>query len=144
MYRTILVPTDGSDGAVAAATHALDIARTYGATVHALHVVDVRMSPIDTDMDRDEVVRLLEQSGEKPTAPIRELGERAGVPTVESVRLGVPAEIIRGYVDDHDVDLVVMGTRGRTGLEHVLLGSVTERTLRTVDAPVLAVPRDPE
>ncbi|GAB6861973.1 universal stress protein [Haloplanus litoreus] len=139
MYDRVLVPTDGSDAAMAAATNALDVAKRYGATVHVLYVVDVRMSPISTGMDREEVLDLLELSDRHPTASVRARAEAAGVPVVEAVRLGVPHETIRAYVAENDVDLVVMGTHGRTGLAHALLGSVTERVLRSVDVPVLTV-----
>jgi nucleotide-binding universal stress UspA family protein len=143
MYETILVPTDGSKGASTAAEHAINIAGTYDATLHALYVVDVRMSPISTDMDRDEVIELLEQSGEKPTTPVLARAKKTDIPAVEAIRLGVPHEIIREYIDENDIDLVVMGTHGRTGLERTLLGSTTERTVRTVDVPVLTTQLDP-
>jgi nucleotide-binding universal stress UspA family protein len=144
MYETILVPTDGSPGAAAAVDHALDLAETYGATVHALYVVDVRMSPISTDTDREAVLQLLERSSDDPTGSILERAEREGIPAVEAVRVGVPHEEIGAYVDEHGVDLVVMGTHGRAGLERTLLGSVTERVLRTVEVPVMAVRVSPE
>jgi nucleotide-binding universal stress UspA family protein len=142
MYETILVPMDGSEGANAALDHAVDIASTYDASLHALYVVDVRMSPIGTEMDRDEVVQLLDRSGERPTTPVLDRAEEAGIPATEAIRLGVPHEVIRHYVDENDVDLVVMGTHGRTGLDHTLLGSTTERTVRTVEVPVLTVQLD--
>ncbi|SDZ77255.1 Nucleotide-binding universal stress protein, UspA family [Haloplanus vescus] len=139
MYETILVPTDGSEGSVAAAAHAVNLAATHGATVHALYVVDVRMSPVDSDMDHDEAVALVEESDVDPTAAVLDRAERAGVPAVEAVRLGVPDECIRAYAEEVDADLVVMGTHGRTGVEHAILGSVTERVVRTLDVPVLTV-----
>jgi nucleotide-binding universal stress UspA family protein len=105
-------------------------------------VADERMCPIDAGMDREEVVRLLELAGGKPTEPIRERAENAGVPAVEAIRIGVPHEVIRRYAAEHGVDLVVMGTHGRTGLDHALLGSVTERVVRTADVPVMTVPLD--
>lgn len=142
MYDRILVPTDGSDGANLAADHAVDIAGTYDATLHVLYVADVRMSPISTRMDRDEVIELLEESGGRPTSSILERAEANDVPASEAIRVGVPHEVIREYVDEHDIELVVMGTHGRTGLAHTLMGSTTERTVRTVDVPVLAVPFD--
>jgi len=144
MYDAILVPTDGSEGANAAVEHAIDMAGTYGATLHALYVVDVRMSPISTGMDREEIIKLLDQAGERPTAPVLDRAEDADVPTIEAIRVGVPYEVIREYVEDHDIDLVVMGTHGRTGLGHTLLGSTTERVVRTVDVPVLTVHLDPD
>jgi len=142
MYETILVPTDGSEGALAAADHAIDVAGRYGATVHALFVADTRMSPISSGMDREDLFDLLEGAGGNPTAPVIERAEAAGVAAVEHVEAGVPYRVIRRYVEDNDVDLVVMGTHGRTGLEHALLGSLTERAVRTLGVPVLAVPID--
>jgi len=142
MYERILVPTDGSEGANAAADHAIDIARRYDATLHALYVVDVRMSPITAEMDPEEAIELLDRSGERPTTPVLDRAEEANVPATEAIRLGVPHEIVREYVDENAVDLVVMGTHGRTGLEHTLLGSTTERVVRTVDVPVLTVHLD--
>ncbi|WP_435066812.1 universal stress protein [Haloplanus sp. C73] len=139
MYETILVPTDGSRGADAAAAHAVDLATTHGATVHALYVVDVRMSPIDSSMAHDEVAELVEESDEDPTASVLDRAEAAGVPAVEAIRLGVPHDCIEAYADEMGADLVVMGTHGRTGVEHALLGSVTERVVRTLDVPVLTV-----
>jgi len=139
MYETILVPTDGSPGSAAAAAHAVALASEHGGTVHALYVVDVRMSPIDSGMDHDEVVALVEDSDEQPTAVVLDRAERAGVPTVEAIRLGVPHKCIRAYADEIGADLVVMGTHGRTGVEHALLGSITERVVRTLDVPVLTV-----
>jgi len=139
MYETILVPTDGSAGAATAAAHAIDLAKIHGATVHALYVVDVRMSPISADMDHDEVIELVDETGERPTASILDRAEDAGVPAVEAIRLGVPHRVIEEYAADEGVDLVVMGTHGRTGIEHALVGSVTERVVRTLDVPVLTV-----
>jgi len=144
MYERILVPTDGSEGANAAADHAIDIARQYDATLHALHVIDVRMSPLSTEMDRESALQLLDQSGERPTAPVLDRAEEAGVPATEAIRLGVPPETVLEYVDENDIDLVVMGTHGRTGLERTLLGSTTERVVRTADVPVLTVHLDRE
>jgi len=142
MYETILVPTDGSEGANAAADHAIDIASQYDATLHALYVVDVRMSPISTEMDREDAIQLIDRSGERPTTPVLDRAEEANVPATEAIRLGVPHETVREYVAENDIDLVVMGTHGRTGLEHTLLGSTTERVVRTVDVPVLTVRLD--
>jgi nucleotide-binding universal stress UspA family protein len=139
MYQTILVPTDGSPGAVAAAEHAVDVADRDGATVHALYVVDVRMSPVSADVNEEEARALVEESDEEPTRRVRDLAERAGVPAVEAVEVGTPHEVIHEYVDDHGVDLVVMGRHGHTGLERTLLGSLTERVVRTLDVPVLTV-----
>ena len=62
-----------------------------------------------------------------------------GVETRTAVLGGTPHEVILDYADDHDVDLVVMGTHGRTGIDRYLLGSVTEKVVRLADTPVLTV-----
>lgn len=141
MYDEILVPTDGSDGATAAAEHALELARTYDARLHVLFVLDTRMSPVSTGMDESEIEAMLADTDERPTDPLLDLAEEAGVPAVGEIRPGIPHEVIAEYVAEAGIDIVVMGTHGRTGLEHALLGSVTERVLRTVDVPVLTTPR---
>jgi nucleotide-binding universal stress UspA family protein len=71
-------------------------------------------------------------------------GTAAGVESVTTdVRPGTPHREILAYVEEHDADLVVLGTRGQTGLERYLLGSVTERVLRSSPVPVMTV-RQPE
>lgn len=140
MYETILLPTDGSAGAVAATEHAVDLATAHGATLHVLYVVDVRMSPIGADASHADVMELVEASAERPTAAALDRAEAAGVEAVEAIRHGVPSQRIGEYADAEDADLIVMGTHGRTGVAHVLLGSVAERVVRTADTPVLTVP----
>ena len=143
MYDRILVPTDGSDQSERAFEQALDLALTYDAELHLLNVVDV--SSLAGEFDSVAVVDSLEESGRKMTHRLRDRAEEAGVETVETlVREGVPYSTILDYADDNDVDLVVMGTHGRTGLDRYLLGSVTERVVRKSDVPVLTVRSAPE
>ena len=142
MYETILVPTDGSDGSIAAAEEAITLATPGETTLHALYVVDVRMSPLTEHTDHDDLVALFEESDADPTGPVLRRATDADVPAVEAIRVGVPHEVITEYAADHDADLVVMGTHGRTGLERGLLGSVTERVVRLADVPVLTVQPD--
>ncbi|NHN61382.1 MULTISPECIES: universal stress protein [Halorussus] len=138
MYDRILVPTDGSDQSERAFEQALDLALTYDAELHLLNVVDV--SALAGEFDAVTVVDSLEESGRQLTHRLRDRAEEAGVETVETlVREGVPYSTILDYADDNDVDLVVMGTHGRTGLDRYLLGSVTERVVRKSDVPVLTV-----
>ena len=136
-YRNILAPTDGSDSADAAFDRALEIARHDGATIHALAVVDVGIIGADGYAGVDALVSGAEQT----VADAAATAEAAGVEAVEAVEVGAAAAHgIYSYVADHDVDLVVMGTRGRTGMERYLLGSVAEHTVRTAPVPVLTVP----
>jgi nucleotide-binding universal stress UspA family protein len=138
MYDTILVPTDGSAAVVEAVERAVDLAERYDATVHALYVVD--SSAYGTlDMSTSVVVDALEDEGETAVSYVAEEAEAAGVPVETAVVTGTPHRTIMDYIDEHDVDMVVMGTHGRRGFDRFLLGSVTEKVVRTAPVPVMTV-----
>ena len=138
MYDEILVPTDGSDTSRRAIEHAVDLASKYGARVHALYVVD--QSVYGTlEAGAEVVVEALEEEGELAVTAVEDAAEAAGVSVVTEVVTGDAHDAILEYTADNDVDLVVMGTHGRTGIDRYLLGSVTERVVRTSDVPVLTV-----
>ncbi len=142
MYDAILVPTDGSDAAEAAIEQAVGQAVAFEATLHALFVVELAAaSPMQITLDT--VIHRLEAEGERVTGRIAEAAEAAGIEAVTSVRHGVADEAILDYVEEQDVDLVVMGTHGRRGVDRYLLGSVTERVVRRSPVPVLTVRRPP-
>ena len=106
MYTDVLLPTDGSRGALAAAGHGLDIARRYGATVHVLYVVDTRVSR------SGPLVDALRDEGRAAVRRIEVAAATAGLTVVTSTAQGVPAREILAYSAAHGIDLVVMGTRG--------------------------------
>ena len=136
-YRNILVPTDGSECAGEALDRAVTLAARNGATVHVLSVVDLGGLGIEAYSGIETLV----ETAEETVAEAAAVAEAASVEAVEHVEAGSsPARVIRAYLADHDVDLVAMGTRGRTGVERYLLGSVAERTVRTAPVPVLTVP----
>ena len=141
MYETILVPTDGSAGARAALAEAIDLAGAFDATIHSLYVVDTTAT--GTDVGYADVTDSLERIGEQATEEAVERATEAGVDAVGDVRSGTPHRAILEYADEHGIDLVVMGTHGRTGLERYLLGSVTEKVVRLADVPVLTVHANP-
>lgn len=140
MYRDVLVGVDERDGATAAVDAALDLAAAHGATLHARYVVDVRMNPLTEDVPESDVEDVLADARERTVAPVERAAEERGVDCDAAVRRGVPHEELVAAADDVDADVVVVGARGRTGLERRLLGSVAERVLRTADRPVLVVP----
>jgi nucleotide-binding universal stress UspA family protein len=136
-YQNVLAPTDGSDRAGDAFDRALRIADHGGARIHALTVVDVGVIGTEGYAGVDALVSGAEQT----VADAAATAEAAGVEAVEAVEVGsAVAHGISAYVADHDIDLIVMGTRGRTGVERYLLGSVAERTVRTAPVPVMTVP----
>jgi nucleotide-binding universal stress UspA family protein len=133
----ILVPTDGSACSEAATTHAVDLALSTDAALHVVHVVDAGVLPMDGS---GAVFAELQRAGERALDSVVERAEHAGVSTIRaSVLSGTPYRAITDYADAEDVDLVVMGTHGRTGFDRYLLGSVAERVVRLSDRPVLTV-----
>ncbi|WP_126664301.1 universal stress protein [Haloterrigena salifodinae] len=139
-FDRLLFPTDGSQGAAAALEHVLDIAAEHGSTVHVLNVMDmVLYSPFQME---GAVVDALEREGERI---VRDAADRAtdrGIDAITEVRRGEPYREIIDYAADHDIDLTVVPTHGRRGLERFLLGSTTERVVRRADGPVLTIRPD--
>jgi nucleotide-binding universal stress UspA family protein len=137
-FETVLVPTDGSETANAAADHAIRIAAETDAALHIVHVVD--LTAITDEYGSGAVLEALEEAGERAVDNVVERANEAGVRSVEaSVMSGTPARAIVDYADDREIDLVVMGTHGRTGLSRYLLGSVTEKVVRLAGTPVLTI-----
>ena len=147
MYERILVPTDGSDVAENAVEHALDIAEQYGAEVHALYVVDTDSMSLTLggeQLDRIEQGRFdemeeVKEKADRATGYVADRARERGLEVVEHIAAGRPHEQVADYADDRGVDLVVMGSHGRSGVRRALLGSVTERVLRETHVPVLVV-----
>jgi nucleotide-binding universal stress UspA family protein len=139
---SVLIPTDGSDCAERAADHGIAVARRFDATVHALSAVNVQAiaAAYETGPAIPTVIEDLEAGHRDAVAAVTERAAAHDLDTVEAVPQGPPAQLITEYVDDEGIDLVAMGTHGRSGLKRHLVGSVAERAVRTSDAPVLAVP----
>jgi nucleotide-binding universal stress UspA family protein len=138
MYDEILVPTDGSDAASRALDHALNLANQYDARVHALYVIDAN-AYATLEAGTDVVISALEDEGQAAVDTVVDRAEQHGVEAVTEVVTGTVHKAIIEYADEHDVDLIVMGTHGRRGLDRYLLGSVTEKVVRTSAVPVLTI-----
>ncbi|AZH25030.1 universal stress protein [Haloplanus aerogenes] len=140
MYDRILVPTDGSDPASTATNHALTIAERFDATVHALYIVDVDgIAHEAPGLTLDTLRDTLRQEGKTATAAVAERGDDRGVDVTTAVVEGLAEDIIVDYADEEGIDLIVMGTHGRRGMDRYLVGSVTERVVRRTDVPTLVV-----
>jgi nucleotide-binding universal stress UspA family protein len=136
--KTILVPVDFSSNSERTLPWAFRLAKAHGATVHLLHAVTpVPVLPEQFDLPPD----LPEQLRAGAEARLKQLaaGAPEGVEGSWSAEYGQPSEVIATAVERLGADLVVLGTRGLTGLEHLLLGSTAERALRLVECPVLNI-----
>lgn len=139
MFDDILIPTDGSAAMAPVIETGVELAALCGATVHALHVVDENAYLTVPDGVRDRVRGSLTADGEAATKTVAERAIEADVEVVREVRGGNPPATILGYAREHDVDVIVMGTHGRTGYERYLLGSVAEKVVRAATRPVLTI-----
>ncbi|WP_276272875.1 universal stress protein [Haloarcula litorea] len=140
MYDNVLVATDGSSGTTETLEHAVSIARDNDATLHGLYVVDKRRYRAAEKDVQDDVRQSLEEEGEVALDDVTVRGEEAGLDVTTRLAEGIPDTVIGEYVESAGIDLVVMGTHGRTGAERVAnLGSTTDRVLESSTVPVLVV-----
>lgn len=141
MYKKILIATDGSKHSEEAERHGLALAEKLGADVTALFVVEAThpswsiVSP--PSMVMEEHLEELKKEGKKIVERVVQKGEDMGVIVEPAVVNGHPANRIINHSKNFDV--VVMGTLGRSGVSHLLMGSVAERVVRHAPVPVLVV-----
>jgi nucleotide-binding universal stress UspA family protein len=142
MYDRILVPTDGSDAARAAAEEALALAAETGAKLLVVYVVDESAGNLFVSgKSVNDAIEAMSEQGRNAVAEIQSLADAF------DGEIDIETDVVRGmhvhdaivdYAKAHEADLVVMGTFGRRGVEH-LLGSTTERVLARSSIPVLSV-----
>jgi nucleotide-binding universal stress UspA family protein len=141
--RSILAPTDFSAHSERAVRYACGLAGHLGSELHLVHILsdviptgpDPLLMPVlppeyyeeNEERARETLGRLLDPAWGSPRS------------VVTAVRWGSPVEAIVAYAEDRRVDLLVIATHGRTGLSHVLLGSVAERIVREAPCPVLTI-----
>lgn len=137
--RNILAPVDFSEPSTMAVRHAKELALTYGAKISLLHAVEEVMYPSAYGMEMPSVPgpKVIERVENSLAEMVRtEIGVEHVV--VNGV-IGYAPSVILDYEDDHDIDLICIATHGRTGLDRLLLGSVTERVVRRASVPVFIV-----
>ncbi|MFB3765379.1 MAG: universal stress protein [Methanotrichaceae archaeon] len=142
MYKRILVATDGSDKSKNAAQDAIELAKSLGASVVALYVVNevvIASAVRQLGADRKDVEGKLSATGQKAVDSIKKMGDDASVAVDTIVRIGVPANDIIDVSGAEKVDLIVMGSHGESGAAKLLIGSVVQKVLYWATIPVLVV-----
>jgi nucleotide-binding universal stress UspA family protein len=143
--RNILVATDFGEAADAALVYGRTLARAFGATLHVLHVTEnvLLASAAGAEFYVGVNDRLQPEIDEAARTRLDALvldSDASGPPTKTAIRTSnAPAPVIVEYARENKVDLVVMGTHGRGGVAHLLMGSVAERVVRTAPCPVLTI-----
>lgn len=143
LYRKIMVATDGSEPVKKAVDTAIEVTKLSGAKLYAVYVVAAGGGytvghPRDIGWER-AMKEQLSAEGKEATAYVETAGKAAGI-EVESVLLeGSPAQEIVDFAEKNDIDLIVMGTLGKTGIQRFLLGSVAQNVVRHSGKAVLVV-----
>lgn len=158
MYSKVLVPLDGSEVSERALAHAQSLADAFGARVHLLQVISVsheyeafrgggNENPTAVEYSIDMARQLTANRQTRAEAYLKATAARLeenGTQVETSVLQGSILENITNFVAENGVDLIVMSTHGRGGLQRFLVGSVTDRVLRSSHVPVLAIPPEDE
>lgn len=146
IWKTILVPHDFSSSANHALAIARDEAKAHGAKLLLLHVIEMplQMQPtmVITPPETGAPITVKDYAiseGEKHLADLAARLSKDGVTAQTFIRLGKPEDEIIKFATEHGVDLIAMGTAGRTGLAHMLIGSVAERVVRLSNCAVLTI-----
>lgn len=144
---TIVVATDFSEAADVALKYGQALARTFGATLHVLHVADdvyMRLGGEAYVAALPDLQRELEEDARKRLDALLVDNDPTPLPVKKVViTSGAPARAIVEYANEANANLVIVGTHGRGGVAHLFVGSVAERVVRTAGCPVLTV-RHPE
>ncbi len=140
IYKKILIATDGSEHSKHTVEYGVELARLSGARLYAVYVIDTAaFASIPMDAGWEMMYSLLQEEGRKATQSIEDMAGETEV-QVEQVMLdGHPAHEIIDFANKNDIDVIIMGTHGKSGLDRFLLGSVTEKVIRSSNIPVFVV-----
>jgi nucleotide-binding universal stress UspA family protein len=147
--KKILVPVDYSDCSRVAMEYALFLAERFEAEIVVLHVAEIPLGEEHTvvkpDTGKEQLLSelIMQQAVKEATEFLAPFIRDATIPIEKSVLKGRPGKVIVEAAADRGADLIVMGTHGRSGFDRLIMGSVTERVLRSATCPV-AVVRHPD
>ncbi len=140
LFEKILIATDGSEYTKNAVDYGIELARNTEAKLYAIYVVDTAaFASIPMDAAWESMYELLKQEGDEATKYVADKAQAEGMEIERLTVEGHPAEEIIKYAEKNSVNLIVMGTLGKSGLDRFLLGSVAEKVVRTSKIPVLVV-----
>ena len=139
MYKKILVPTDGSDFAKKAQKHALFLSKVCGAEIIAVSVTEnnfVNGLPLDDEIY--QLNQILKERSEENLKEFDDLNED-DLKITHVIREGSPARVILEVAQEEDVDLIVMGSSGKSGFDRFIMGSVADKVVNSAKCAVLVV-----
>src|SRR5476651_131525 len=140
--KKILLPTDFSNYSAAATKYACELATKFDAELHLLHTLETHLTSTPNfgfGLDLPKNMSESKAAAEKSLAGVLDPKWASGRRVIQAVVEGSPKVEIIQYARKHNIDLIVLATHGRTGLAHVMMGSVAESVVRTAPCPVLTV-----
>ena len=154
MYSNVLVPLDGSEVSERALAHAQNMAKAFGARVYLLQVISVTHeyeaardaggeSPSVAEYSLEIAREITTGRQTRAEQYLEEAAARLASQAIQvdtAVRQGLTLETITTFVEEHEIDLIVMSTHGRGYFQRFLVGSVTDRVIRSSPVPVVAIP----
>jgi len=147
MMKKILIATDGSDTSKRAVLVGIDMARRADGSIIAIYVVDVsRISHLPgyamIPGIKEKIIGLMEEEGKQATGFAEDRAREANVPCHKIISQGNPSQELLRLSRDLEADLLILGSRGRTGVEKYILGSVAEKVVLQSEVPVLLIKED--
>jgi len=140
-FKRVLIATDGSENAEKAASYGMYLAKAACAEVHVLYVISTQHAVTTRTVKSwsEGLEEYLKDKGRIAIGNVEKMGEEAGV-KVKSVFLkGIPADKILEYAQENNIDLIVVGTHGLTGIKKFLIGSIAEKVVRHSRVPVMVI-----
>jgi nucleotide-binding universal stress UspA family protein len=138
LFKKILIATDGSENNQTAVEEGIKIAHTCGSSVYVVYVIDMRaFESVPADVGMRDTYLLLQNEANQVLDRVRTLGGDLKIET--KILEGRPATEIVDFAEDNGIDLIVIGTQGKTGIKRLLLGSVAETVIRSATSMVLVV-----
>ncbi len=140
MYKRILVPTDGSEFAKKAEMHALFLAKVTGAEILAVSVTEnnfVNGIPLDDEIY--QLNQILMERSEENLKEFDDLNENDDLKITHLIREGSPAKVILEVAKEEDIDLIVMGSSGKSGFDRFIMGSVADKVVNSAKCAVLVI-----
>ncbi len=141
MFKKIVCPIDFSEYSSEIVSYATSITKKFNAELHLFHVIPNLnyFTPYESFLTPENLVAIEKNISTEVNSDFDKIINKIDIPVKKIIRTGVTFLEIIDYVKTEGIDLIVMGTHGRSGIEHVLIGSVAEKVVRKAPCPVLTI-----
>ena len=141
MFKKIVCPVDFSEFTEEIVTYAVSIAKKFNTELHLFHVIPNLnyFTPYESFLTPENLVAIENNIGVEVDRDFNKIIKKIDIPVKKITKTGVTFVEIIDYVKTEAIDLIVMGTHGRSGIEHILIGSVAEKVVRKAPCPVLTI-----